>query len=98
MFVIACFHEGFMYVKVFALNNTIGLGVIWRNLDVMDAIFLRQVSSCSHRCRAIVGNNFSHSTPLVEDILEYKVPKSLFIFLPKGAPLGPRRQGHVLGR
>jgi len=40
MFVIACFHEGLMYVRVLVLNNTIGLGDIRGNLDVIDAIFL----------------------------------------------------------
>jgi len=40
MFIIACFHEGLAYVEVFALNNTVGLGVERGNLDVMDAIFL----------------------------------------------------------
>jgi len=41
MFVIACLHEAFVYVEVFVLNNTVGLGVIWGNLEMMDAIFLR---------------------------------------------------------
>ena len=39
MIVIAHFHEGLMYVEVFALNNAIGLGVVRGNIDVMDAIF-----------------------------------------------------------
>ena len=90
VFIIACLHEGFKYVKVLVLNNTIGLGVIWRNIDMMDAIFLRQVSSCSHKCGAIVSNNFGHSTPSAKDIFEYKIPKGLLIFFPKRAPLGPR--------
>src|SRR5882724_2488311 len=91
MFVVACLHEGFIYVKVFVLNNAVVLGVIWGDFDMMNAIFFRQVSSHCYKCGAIVGNNFSYSTPSAEDILEYKVSKSLFIFLQKRAPLGPRR-------
>ena len=40
VFIIACFHEGLVYIEVFALDNAIGMGVIKGNLDVMDAIFL----------------------------------------------------------
>jgi len=63
MLVITHLHEGFANVKVVSLDNAIGLRVIQRDLDVMDAIFIRQVSSHSHKCRAIVSNNLSHSTP-----------------------------------
>src|SRR5882672_6290264 len=35
--IIAHLHEGFMDVKVFPLDNTISLGIVRRNLDVMDA-------------------------------------------------------------
>ena len=93
MYVITHLHERLVYIKMFMLNNAIGLGVIQRDLDVMDAIFLRQVPSCSHKCGATIGNNFSYSTPLAKDILKDKVPKSLLVLLLKGAPLGPRRQG-----
>src|SRR5882724_2830235 len=93
MFIIACVHEGFMYFRVFALNNTIGLGVIWGNLDMMDVIFLGQISSHCYKCGAIVSNNFHYSTPLTENILEYKVSESLLVFFPKRVPLGPRIQG-----
>jgi len=90
MFVTACLHERFAYVKMFVLHNAIGLRVIRGDLDVMDAIFLGQVSSCSHTCGAIVHKNFSHSTPLAKDIFKYKIPKGLVIFFPKREPLGPR--------
>src|SRR5882672_2930606 len=91
--IIAGLHEGFMDVEVFPFNNTISLGIVRRNLDVMDAIFLRQVTSHRHECRTIVGNNFSDSTPSIKDVLEYKIAESLLIFLPKGTPFGPRRHG-----
>src|SRR5882724_6002208 len=84
-----------MYVKVFVFHNAVGLRVIRGDLDVMDAIFLGQVTSLSHKCRAIISNNLGHSTPSAKDILEYKVPESLLIFLPKRVPLGPGRQGAV---
>src|SRR5882724_12688138 len=61
----------------------------------MDAIFLGQVTHHSHKCGAIISNNIGHSTPLAKDILKYKVPESLLIFLLKRAPLGPRQQGAV---
>jgi len=60
---------------------------------MMDAIFLGQVSSHCYECEAVVSNNFSHSTPLAEVILEYKVSKSLLILFLKRVPLRPRRQG-----
>src|SRR5882672_5866599 len=93
VFVIAGLNEGFMDVEVLPLNNTISLGIVRRNLDVMDAIFLGQVTSRCHECRTIVSNNFSDSTPSTKDVLEYKITKSLLIFLPKGMPFGPRRHG-----
>src|SRR5882724_1336892 len=93
MFVIAHLHEGFVFVEVFALNNAFCLGVIWRTLDMMYAVFLRQVSNCCYKCGAIVSNNFSHSTPLAQDILKYKVSESLLVFLLKRVPLRPRGQG-----
>ena len=62
VFIIAHLHEGFANVEVFALNNAIGLGFIWRTLDMMYAVFFRQVSNCCYKCGAIVSNNFSHST------------------------------------
>ena len=40
VFIIAHLHEGFAYAKVFVLKKTVGLGVIWGNLDMMDALFL----------------------------------------------------------
>src|SRR5882724_3359801 len=92
MVVIACLHEGFAYVKVFPFHNAVGLRVIRGDLDVMDAIFLGQVTRHSHKCGAIISNNLSHSTPSAKDILKYKVPESLLVFLPKRAPLGPGRQ------
>ena len=92
MFIIACLHEGLTYVEIFALHKTIGLRVIRGALDVMDAIFLGQVTRCCHKCGAIISNNLGHPTPSAKDILEYKVPESLLIFLPKRAPLGPGRQ------
>ena len=57
---------------------------------MMNAVFLRQVSNHCYKCRAIVVNNFSHSTPLAEDILKYKVSESVLIFCPKRVTLGPR--------
>src|SRR5882724_10799052 len=93
MFVIAHLHEGFVFVEVFALNNAICLGVIWRTLDMMYAVFLREVSNCCYKCGAIVSNNFSHSTPSAQDILEYKVSERLLIFLLNMASLRPRGQG-----
>ena len=60
---------------------------------MMYPVFLGQVSNCCYKCGAIVSNNFSHSTPLEQDILENKVSKSLLILLLKRAPLGPRGQG-----
>ena len=63
---------------------------------MMDSIFLGQVSGHSHKCWAIVGNDLGHSghsSPSAEDILEYKIPKHLLVFLQKRVPLGPRRQG-----
>src|SRR5882672_5340970 len=93
VFIIAGFHEGFMDVEVLPLDNTICLGIVRRNLDVMDAIFLGQVTSHRHECRTIVSNNFSDSTPSTKDVLEYKISESLLIFLPKGMPFGPRRHG-----
>jgi len=57
---------------------------------MMDAVFLGQVSSHSHKCGAIVSNNLSHSTPSAEDILKYKITEGLLIFFPKRALLGPR--------
>src|SRR5882672_8856428 len=91
--VIAGLHEGFTDVKVFPLDNTISLGIVRRNLDVMDAIFLGQVTSRRHERRTIVGNNFSNSTPSTKDVLEYKIAKSLLIFLLKGTPFRPRGHG-----
>src|SRR5882672_9304891 len=82
-----------MDVEVFPFNNTISLGIVRRNLDVMDAIFLRQVTSHRHEFRTIVGNNFSDSTPSTKDVLKYKITESLLIFLPKGMPFRPRRHG-----
>src|SRR5882672_1106695 len=89
--IIAGLHEGIMDVEVFPLDNTISLGIVRRNLDVMDAIFLGQITSCSHEHRTIVGNNFSDSTPSTKDVLEYKIAESLLIFLQKGTPFRPRR-------
>jgi len=60
---------------------------------MMYAVFLGQVSNHCYKCGAIVSNNFSHSTPLAQDILKYKVSESLLIFLLKIAPLRPREQG-----
>jgi len=91
--VIAGLHEGFTDVEVFLLDNTIFLGIVRRNLDVMHAIFLGQVTSHRHECRTIVGYNFSDSTPSTKDVLEYKIAESLLIFLPKGMPFGPRGHG-----
>src|SRR5882672_9651668 len=91
--VIAGLHYGSTDVKVFPLDNTISLGIVRRNLDVMDAIFFRQITGRHHECRTIVGNNFSDSTPSTKDVLEYKITKSLLIFFPKGMPFGPRRHG-----
>src|SRR5882672_5746002 len=93
VFIIAGLHEGFTDVEVLLLDNTICLGIVRRNLDVMDAIFLGQVTSCPHKCRTIVGNNFSDSTPSTKDVLKYKIAESLLIFLLKGMPFGPRRHG-----
>jgi len=76
MLIIAHLHEGFTYVEVFAFHNAIGLRVIRGDLDVMDAIFIRQVTRCSHKCGAIISNNLGHSTPSAKDILKYKVPES----------------------
>src|SRR5882724_4590479 len=59
---------------------------------MMYAVFLGQVSNHCYKCGSIVSNNFSHSTPLAQDILKYKVSKSLLVFLLKRAPLGPRGQ------
>ena len=67
--VITGLHEGFTDVKVLPLNNTICLGIVRRNLDVMDAIFLGQVTSHRHEHRTIVSNNFSDSTPSTKDVL-----------------------------
>src|SRR5882672_2315697 len=91
--VIAGLHEGFMDVKVFPLDNTISLGIVRRNLDVMDAIFLRQITGCRHEHRTIVSNNLSDSTPSTKYVFEYKITESLLIFLLKGPPFGPRRHG-----
>jgi len=77
---------------VFSLNNAVGLEVIWGDFDMMNAIFLKQVSRCCYECGTVFGNNFSHFTPSAEDIPKYKVTESLLIFLLKRAPLGPRRQ------
>src|SRR5882724_1250185 len=89
MFIIAHLHEGFTYVEMFPLHNAIGLRVKRGDLDVMNAIFLRQVTSCSHKCGSIISNNLGHSTPLAKDILEYKIPESLLVFFLKRVPLRP---------
>ena len=87
MFIVACLHQGFPYIKVLSLNHSISLGVILGNLDMMDPVFFSKVSCCSYRCRTIVGDGFCHATPLAEDILKYEVTEGLLIFLPKWAPL-----------
>src|SRR5882672_1540327 len=91
--IIAGLHEGFTDVKVFLLDNTISLGIVRRNLDVMDAIFFGKITSHCHERRTIVGNNLSDSTPSTEDVFEYKIAESLLIFLLKGPPFRPRRHG-----
>src|SRR5882672_6824673 len=61
--IIAGLHERFTNVEVFLLDNTIILGVIRGDLNVMDAIFFGQITSRSHECGTIVSNNFRNSTP-----------------------------------
>src|SRR5467141_622263 len=91
--IIAGLHERFTDVKVFLLDNTISLGIVRRNLDVMDAIFLGQITGRHHERRTVVGNNLSNSTPSTKDVFKYKIAESLLIFLLKGLPFGPRRHG-----
>src|SRR5882672_4998050 len=71
--IIAGLHEGVMDVKVFPLDNTISLGIVRRNVDVMDAIFIGRITSRHHEHRTIVGNNFSNSTPSTKDVFKYKI-------------------------
>ena len=78
--------------KCFPINHAIGLGVVWRYLDMMDSVFLGEISGCSYEHRNIVSDNFCNTTPLEEDILKYEVTEGLLIFLLKWVPLSPGRQ------
>jgi len=83
----------FTYVKMFPFHNAIGLRVIRGDLDVMDAIFLRQVTSCSHKCGAIISNNLGHPPHQQRISLNIKSLRDFLVFLVKRAPLGPGMTG-----
>src|SRR5882724_1376212 len=89
MLVIARLHEGFVYVEVSAFHNAICLRVTRGDLDVMDAIFLGQVTCHNHKHGANISNNLGHSTPTAKDIFEYEIPESLLVFLLERVPLRP---------
>src|SRR5882724_10047306 len=84
MFIVACLHEGFPYIKVLLFDHSISLGVIWGDIDMMDPICFGEVPCCSYKCWIIVSDNFCHSTTLAEDILKYEVAKGLLISFQSG--------------
>jgi len=90
MMVVTSLHQGFMDVEVFALHQAIFLQVIWRDLGVMDTVFLQEVGSCCHKCWPIVCHDFSGSAPFADDLLKYAIPKGLLVLLLEWAPLRPR--------
>jgi hypothetical protein len=56
--------DGVLNCAMLLLNNTICLGVVWRDANVLDAIPIREpIEGCNVR-RAIVGDNLSHCSPL----------------------------------
>ena len=66
-------HDSFTNVKVFRLNNSVGLRIVARDTNVSDSVSRCEDVQCSDVSRAVVCNNFLKSTPSTEDVLEDEV-------------------------
>src|SRR6266481_493150 len=91
MVIVASLHEGLADVKMFPLYKAICLRVVRGNLDVMNTIFLGEVTHGSNKSRSIVHDNFGDAAPSAKNLLKNEVPKGFLIFLPEGLPLRPGR-------
>jgi len=91
MFIIAHLHEGF------ALNNAIGLGVIWRTLDMMYAVFLGQYQTAATNVGPL-SVTIQPLHPIGTGYPRVIVSESLLIFLLKMAHSGQRTRHNGPGK
>jgi len=70
---LAGLHDCFPDVEVLRLYDSIGLGVVSRDSDVVDSVLFGEDISSSNVGSGVVGNNLFESSPAAEDILEDKV-------------------------
>ena len=66
--IVASLHDGLTDIKMFLLHKAVCLGVVGQNLDMMNAILLREVTCGSHKGRPIVGHDFSNVSPSHQEI------------------------------
>jgi len=74
---------------VLLLNNTICLGVICQDADVVDAIPVRKPIECCDVSHAIVSDYLANCSPSAEDLLENKGANRASSLCAKCTPLGP---------
>jgi len=86
---VACLEDGVAHRTVLPLNNTICLGVIRRDVDVVYAIPVREPIECCDVSRAIVSDYLANCSPSAEDLLENKGANCASSLCAKCMPLGP---------
>jgi hypothetical protein len=65
---------------MFAFNETVGLCVVARDADVVDAVSFGKGIECGNKWFAIVGHNCLDCAPSAKNILENKVSECLVVF------------------
>ena len=78
-----------------SFNNAIGLRAVPQYLNVSDVVLLLQVGEHFDKHGPIVGDDFTKSTPLAQDVFEDPISDGLHCFCVEGMVFGEMHQGAV---
>jgi hypothetical protein len=73
---IAGFHDSFMNWKVLFFDKAIGARVVWRDLNVVNAILQCKMFNCSDESWTIVCYDLFNRPPSTQNIFKNKFPNS----------------------
>lgn len=71
--------EGLSNIKVWVLYNAISVGIVTTDANMSNVVVLSKVGKGAKIRSAIICNNLVTATPVVDDIFEDPVAKSLYV-------------------
>jgi hypothetical protein len=69
---IATFDDGLLDIVMVSLNYTISLGIIWRDANRVNPIFVRKLINCEPIHGPVISYNLCDWSPSAKELLKYE--------------------------